>query len=463
MRACTAAAALAPLACGLSPVPVPVTPTSGSMKGLTLYVPEPKVSWRDKDCAARASSIAQEFLAAFVKTAQRAGYETVSDAATPADLTTTVAINLSFCSDDYVAGTSSLAVTSGGKNIDTIAPGEIEIGALSNRETPHGWAMYYSPVLLNGMSKSARVREFAEGPHTSVASASQAPPSAPASPLASMTPPGPSPSALPATTFVRGTPQPSAFALVVGIDHYRDVIAAPGARNDAQRFAQLARQTLGIAESHMHVALDDRATKTDIESELAWLKASATSGSRIYFFYSGHGAPDTQSASGAPYLVPYDANAKMLATTAIPLSTVMATLAASHAKDALVILDSCFSGAGGRSVLPPGARPLVRVREETPSAQVALFTASGSSEISGPASDVPLGLFTKYVTEGLGTGQADGDGDGDVSLAELADYVRPRVQRDAKRDHREQTPGVTVGSGIGEAKNFDVAWGFPTK
>ena len=308
------------------------------------------------------------------------------------------------------------------------------------------------PVSFSGVSAK----------RTAVAS-TPSPASTPTSPSSAPPPPAPTPSARSEGSFVRGTPQPAAFALIVGIDHYRDVIAAPGARNDALRFAQIARQTLGIPESHVHVALDDRATKTDIESELGWLKASATNGSRIYFFFSGHGAPDTQSASGAPYLVPYDANAKTLATTAIPLSAVMTTLAASRAKDALVILDSCFSGAGGRSVLPPGARPLVRVKEEPPGTQVALFTASGPSEISGPATDAPLGLFTKYVTEGLGTGQADGDGDGDVSLAELADYVRPRVQRDAKRDHRDQTPSVTVGSGIGEARNFDVAWGFPTK
>jgi len=270
--------------------------------------------------------------------------------------------------------------------------------------------------------------------------------------------------ALPVATFVRGTPQPAAFALVVGIDKYRDVVAAPGARNDAQRFAQVVRQTLGIPESHVHVALDERATKNDLETELAWLKSSATNGSRLYFFFSGHGAPDTEAAeSGTPYLVPYDGNPKSLSKTSIALATVMSALGSSRAKDALVVLDSCFSGQGQRSLLPPGARPLMRVKEEAPATQVALFSASGANEIAGPASDAPLGAFTKFVTEGLGNGSADGDGDGDISLAELGAYVTPRVQRDAKRSNRDQTPSITVGSGIGDAKSFDVAWGLPTK
>jgi len=126
-------------------------------------------------------------------------------------------------------------------------------------------------------------------------------------------------------------------------------------------------------------------------------------------------------------------------------------------------VDSCFSGAGGRSVLPPGARPLVRVQEAKPAAQVALLTASAGDEISGPAPGERVGLFTKYLTEGLGRGAADLDGDGQVSLQELLDYVKPRVARDAKKDSREQTPQLVKGSGFADARHVSVAWGFPTK
>ena len=117
------------------------------------------------------------------------------------------------------------------------------------------------------------------------------------------------------------------------------------------------------------------------------------------------------ASAGTPYLLPYDGDPRWLDRTALPLANVLRSLGESKAKDVLAIVDSCFSGAGGRSVLPPGARPLARVKEAPVGARVALFSASSGAEISGPASGAPMGLFTKYVNEALGRAQADIDGD----------------------------------------------------
>jgi uncharacterized caspase-like protein len=144
------------------------------------------------------------------------------------------------------------------------------------------------------------------------------------------------------------------------------------------------------------------------------------------------------------------------------MAEVMKALGETKARDALAIVDSCFSGAGGRSVLPPGARPLMRVKETAPAAQMALFTASRGDEISGPAPGEAQGVFTKYVVQGLGSGQADVDGDGQVSLQELSDWVSPRVANAAKRDNREQHPTLVRGSGAPSARDFIVEYGLPT-
>jgi hypothetical protein len=102
----------------------------------------------------------------------------------------------------------------------------------------------------------------------------------------------------------------------------------------------------------------------------------------------------------------------------------------------------------------------MRVKEEPPGAHVALFTASRGDEISGPAPGESAGVFTKYLTAGLGSGQADIDGDGQLSLQELSDWVSPRVAHDAKVDKREQHPKLVVGSGLGSAKEFVVEYGI---
>ncbi len=260
-----------------------------------------------------------------------------------------------------------------------------------------------------------------------------------------------------AAAYLRGQPQPAAFALIVGIEHYRDVPAAVGAKRDALRFAELAKTTLGVKDQNLRVAIDDRATKGDIEKQLEWLKSNVPNNGRVYFFYSGHGAPD--ASAGTPYLLPYDGDAKFVDKTGMPLAEVMKRLGGTKAKEVLAVVDSCFSGAGGRSVLPEGARPLVKLKDTAPVAHVSMFGAASGAEISGPAEDNDGGLFSKYVADGIGTAAADIDGDGTVSLKELADWVTPRVTREAKRMNREQTPSLAIGTGTG-ASDFAVAYGI---
>ena len=256
--------------------------------------------------------------------------------------------------------------------------------------------------------------------------------------------------------YATGAPQPHAFALIVGIDQYRDVPAATGARRDAEEFARLARTALGIPADHTQVALGDRATKSDIEKHIEWLNANVPAGGNLFFFFSGHGAPDP--SSGTPYVLPYDGDAKNLARTALRVDDVMRSLSGTKAKNVIVLLDSCFSGAGGRSVLPPGTRPLVRVKEAPASARLAVFSAASGAEISGPARNGG-GLFTTVVLQALGKGRADIDGDGQITLQELHDWVTPRVAREAKKDSREQTPSVRVGADA-SADDIVLAWGI---
>ncbi len=264
--------------------------------------------------------------------------------------------------------------------------------------------------------------------------------------------------------LVRGAPQPGAFAVIIGIEHYDGLPSPVGAAADAQAFARVVHQTLGVPDDHVKVLIDAKATKAAIERAIEWARTSVKKGGRLYFYYSGHGAPDT--STGASHVVPYDGDPKYLDQTTLSLSTVLSRLGTSPARDVLAMFDSCFSGAGGRSVLPAGARPLVRVKAASPSSDashLALFTAAGGSEISGPSAKGDQGVFTKYLVDGLGGAQADADGDGQISLTELAAWITPRVAREAEEDHREQHPTLVLGKGIGSGDEFIVGWGFASK
>ena len=74
------------------------------------------------------------------------------------------------------------------------------------------------------------------------------------------------PPTLPA--FVAGAPQPNAYAVVIGIEHYDSLPAPTGAKADAERFAELAKRSLGVPADHVHLVVDARATKGAVEREL---------------------------------------------------------------------------------------------------------------------------------------------------------------------------------------------------
>jgi hypothetical protein len=259
-----------------------------------------------------------------------------------------------------------------------------------------------------------------------------------------------------APTYLQGSPQPAAYALIVGIERYRDAPAATGAMLDADRYAALATQTLGIPSKQVRVLRDDRATGGDIDKALSWVVANVPARGRVYFFFSGHGAPDP--STGASYLVPYDGDPKALDPTAFAMPKLLERLSTSRASEVFAVVDACFSGAGGRSVLPAGMRPLVAVRETRPAAKVALFTAASGAQTSGPAANGDGGLFSKLVAEGLGTAKADIDGDGLVSVQELGAWVSPRVEREARIDQREQVPSLIIGEGIADGGSTPFAF-----
>lgn len=137
--------------------------------------------------------------------------------------------------------------------------------------------------------------------------------------------------------------------------------------------------------------------------------------------------------------MPVDGDPNFLERTALPVKKLYAVLNALKAREVIVALDSCFSGAGGRSVLAKDARPLVTKIDfgEVPD-RVVVMTASDHDQISGAVSDQSHGAFTYYLLKGL-NGAAQ-DASGRVTVKGLFDYLVPKVQDAASRNNRDQTP-----------------------
>ncbi|GEM_PF-2747057 len=264
--------------------------------------------------------------------------------------------------------------------------------------------------------------------------------------------PGPPPSVAPLDPPEASTDGRAAFALVVGVERYRDALPpATHAEADARAFASYARKTLGVPEAHVKLLLGERAGLADLASAIEeWLPRNAREPKgRVYVFFSGHGAPDPET--GEAYLVPYDADPAYLKTRGYAVRRLVETLGRLTGQQVLLFTDACFTGSGPRSVLAAGTRPLVPVKP-TPSARgVVSFAAAGAREATGAARDTAHGLFTHRLLEALG-GAADADADHAVTLAEVAEYVTARVSADARLDNREQTPTLTLPPGLTAAQ-----------
>jgi hypothetical protein len=231
---------------------------------------------------------------------------------------------------------------------------------------------------------------------------------------------------------------PERFALVVGIERYKDLPAADFAERDADAM----RQTLlamGYPERNVVELKGAEATIASLRKYLdEWLPRNARKNSTVFFYFSGHGAPDVEN--GSAYLVPWDGDASYLKSTAYSVKRLYAGLGALGAKSVLVALDACFSGAGGRSVLAKGARPLVTTVDfgAAPSGKLTVFSAASGAQITSMLENQGHGAFTYYFLKGLGG--AAKNRSGAVTAKGLQDYLAPQVEDAARRQNREQTP-----------------------
>ena len=239
----------------------------------------------------------------------------------------------------------------------------------------------------------------------------------------------------------------NAYAIVVGIEQYRQKLPkADFAAHDAQVVNGYLTKVMGLQEENIALLLDDHAARTDLVKYVEkWLPNRVEKGDTVFIYFSGHGAPNPKT--GEAYLVPYDGDPAYIDTTGYPLKRLYEQLATLPAKEVIVMLDSCFSGAGGRSVIAKGMRPM-GLSVETPvlaKGKTVVLAASSGDQVSSTYDAKGHGLFTYFMLKGL-QGEADQNKDGAVDLQEVYDYLRPQVERIARREYNnEQIPQLLGG------------------
>lgn len=227
------------------------------------------------------------------------------------------------------------------------------------------------------------------------------------------------------------------YAVVVGIEKYSEIPEASYAEKDASAVKDHLI-AMGFPQRNIILLTGQRATRTGIAKNLeTWLPNNINQNSTVLFYYSGHGAPDP--ASGEAYIVPFDGDPNYITDTGYSLTRLYQKLGELKVRKVTVILDSCFSGAGGRSVLAKGARPLVMSLQSKPlSANLVVLSASQGSQISTSSPAKGHGLLTYYYLKALN--------EGNTSIEDIFNYIKPKVENEARSLNINQSPSLQRGS-----------------
>ncbi|SES31380.1 caspase family protein [Actinokineospora terrae] len=150
----------------------------------------------------------------------------------------------------------------------------------------------------------------------------------------------------------------------------------------------------------------------------------------LLLYFSCHGIKDE---NGDLYFASSSTKLRRLAGTAVPAHTVNQLMNRTRARQVVLLLDCCYSGAFGRN-MTARAGGAIDMRGDFQGRGRAVITASSALEYAFEAGTLADGdtpspsVFTHALVEGLSTGDADQNRDGLVSLVELYDYVFEHVR-----------------------------------
>jgi hypothetical protein len=222
------------------------------------------------------------------------------------------------------------------------------------------------------------------------------------------------------------------FVLAIGIDHFAaQTLTLNYAVADADTFVNTIRRSGERLFSAMDVTLltDKQATRAGILDAFDRLAARIRPNDTFLFYVASHGVRSQDD--GRFLLIPQDVaditSWQSVGRAAIDETTLIAALSRIRARDALLFLDTCYSGA-------VTADALANVGHETGRY---LLAASSSLQEALDSYDSRNGVFVYAVREAL-QGRAPHGADDVVSALALGEYVSGRVGQLARQKGHDQ-------------------------
>jgi uncharacterized caspase-like protein len=217
-------------------------------------------------------------------------------------------------------------------------------------------------------------------------------------------------------------------ALLIGVSEYEPGLAPlPAAVKDVEEMRRvLEHPAIGSFDEVRTLPNPDPLV---MQEAIETLFSGLTKDDLVLLFFSGHGIKDD---SGRLYwatrITRKNPKGELVKATAVPASFVHDIMNNSRSRRQVVILDCCFSGAFavGLSAKDDGS---VDVKNQLGGEGRAVLTSSTSTEYSFEQQGADLSIYTRYIVEGIESGAADIDSDGAISVDELHEYAKGKVQQ----------------------------------
>lgn len=221
------------------------------------------------------------------------------------------------------------------------------------------------------------------------------------------------------------------FALLIGVSDSseEDLPKLPSAIEDIQAMqAVMQDPKLGDFDS---VEVLSNPTRQEMEEAIETLFANRKKEDLVLFYFSGHGITDEK---GKLYLVTPQTRKErgnLIKATAVAATVLHDNMGNSRSKHQVLILDSCFSGAIAEGLTGKSAGSKVDIQRELGGEGRAILTSSNAVQRSFHIQGYNLSIYTHYLIDGIQTGAANQDGDDYISVDELHEYAKKKLEQEA--------------------------------
>ncbi len=213
------------------------------------------------------------------------------------------------------------------------------------------------------------------------------------------------------------------IALLIGISEYEpDFNQLPAVLNDITAMQRVLENPEIGGFNEVIPLLNSQLQ--EIKEAIENLFSNREKNDLVLLFFSGHGIKDDTDKL---YFTARNTRKTNVKSTAVSASFIHEIMANSRSKHQVIIIDCCFSGAFANNMLVKKDNGFVDVKNQLGGEGRAVLTSSTSTQYSF-AELKGSDTSTYYLVEGLETGAADQDEDGWISVDELHDYVKSRIQ-----------------------------------